>query len=121
MNRKPRLIARRDVVILDFSDRRERDFDDRTVGTEHFDARGSKRLSGFHTPNRPSDSPPISRDDLYVIFTVQGLKCRECFSYFHFAGSSRPMMRAPRVPMQLRATANDYLAYTKPAYYSSLT
>ena len=77
-------------MILDFGDRRERDFYDRAVGAEHFNARSRKSLSGFHTPNRAPDSPPISRDDLYVILTVKGLKCRECFSYFQFAGPPRP-------------------------------
>lgn len=77
-------------MILDFGDRGEWNFHDRAVGTEHLDAGRGKRLRGFHTPNCPSDSPPISRNNLYVVFAVKGLKCRECFSYFQFAGPPRP-------------------------------
>ena len=99
-------------MVLDFSDRREGNFYNCAVGAEHFDARSSESLSGFHTSNRTPDSPPIGRNDLDVVFPVKGLKCGECFSYFQFCWPPRSIMRAPRVPMQLRATAKDYLAYT---------
>ena len=71
------------VMVFDFGDGRKRDFYDLTVGTLHFDAGGRQGLSGFHTPNCSPDPPPIDRNDLYVVFTVKGLKCGESFGYFH--------------------------------------
>ena len=65
--------ARRGIVILDFGDRGEGNFYDRAVGAEHFDAGSSQSLSGFHTPNRASDSFAVRRNDLDVVLAIQRL------------------------------------------------
>lgn len=70
-------------MVFDFSDGRERNFDDLAVGHLHFDAGGRQCLGGFHTPNRSPDPPPIGCDDLYVVFAVERLQCGERFGYFH--------------------------------------
>jgi hypothetical protein len=67
------LTARDCVMVFDFGDGRKRNFYDLTVGALHFDAGGRQGLSGFHTPNGSPDSPPVDRNDLYVVFAVQGL------------------------------------------------
>lgn len=59
-----------DVVVFDFGDGGEGDFHDAPVRAKHFDARRGQGLSAFHTAHRAPDSPPIGRDDFYVIFPV---------------------------------------------------
>ena len=67
------LTAGEGVVIFDFRDGREGDFYDLAVRTFDFDAGGRQGLSGFHTLNRPPDSPPIGRDDLDVVLAIKRL------------------------------------------------
>jgi len=67
------LAAGGNVMVFDFSDGRERNFYDLAVSTLDFDAGGRQGLSGFHTPNRTPDSPPIGRDDFYVVLAIKGL------------------------------------------------
>jgi hypothetical protein len=61
------------VVVFDFGDGGERNFYDLTVSTFDFDTGGRQSLSGFHALDRPPHSPPIGRDDFYVVFAVKGL------------------------------------------------
>ena len=61
------------VVVFDFGDCWKRNFYDPAIRTKYFDAGGGQCLRAFHTPDRASDSPPISSDDFYVVLAVQGL------------------------------------------------
>lgn len=65
-----RLAAGDCVVVFDFSDGREGNFDYLAVGHFNLDAGGGQCLSGFHTPNRSPDSPPIGCDDFYVVLAI---------------------------------------------------
>lgn len=60
-------------MVFDFCDGREGNFYDLAVGTFNLDAGGRQGLCGFHTSDSSPDSPPIRRNDLYVVFTVKGL------------------------------------------------
>lgn len=73
MPRAATLTADGGVVVFDFGYVWEGDFYDLAVGTFDLDAGGRQCLSGFHTLNRTPDSPPVGRDDLYVVFPVKGL------------------------------------------------
>lgn len=69
----PRKSLLGDVVVFDFGDCWKRNLYDPAVGAKYFDAGGGQGLSAFHTPNRASDSPPISSDDFYVVSAIQRL------------------------------------------------
>jgi hypothetical protein len=72
-NAKLSLFAGDVIVIFDFSDCWERNLYECAIGAKDLDTGRRQGLRAFHTPNSSSDSPPIRRDDLYVVFTVERL------------------------------------------------
>lgn len=75
-------------MVFDFGDRRKRYFDDLTARTFHLDTRSGQSLCGFHAPDDAANAPAVEGDDLNVVFPVERLEGRKCFSDFH--SYSRP-------------------------------
>lgn len=62
------------VVVYDFGDDRERNFDDLAVGALDFDARRGQRLRHLHTVNDATYALAVGRDDLDIVFAVEGFQ-----------------------------------------------
>ena len=76
-------LLRTGVMVFNFGDRRKRYFDDLAVSAFYLDAWGGECLSGFHAPDNASHALAIKSYDLNIVFAVQRLKGRKCFSNFH--------------------------------------
>ena len=71
-------------MVYDFNDRHKRYLDYFTVGALDFDARLGQCLGCLHAAHRSPNARAVVRNYLDVIFTVERLKSRQSFSYFHF-------------------------------------
>lgn len=88
-------------MVFDLGDRRKRYLDDLAVSAFHLHAGSSECLGGFHASDNAAHAQTVNRYDLDIVFAVQRLKCRKCFSNFHdypfskfdFFGGSRPLLK----------------------------
>ena len=71
------------VVIDDFDDRRERDFNDLPVGAFDLNAGRRQRLSRLHAAHDAAHADAIARHDFNVAFAVKRLQRCQSFRHFH--------------------------------------
>src|ERR1044071_3485808 len=71
------------IVVDDFGDDVERDFDDLAVRPLDFDARLGERLRRAQALDRAAHARTVPRYDLDVVLTVERLERRQCFGHFH--------------------------------------
>lgn len=74
------------VVVYDFDDVGEGDFNYLAVGALYFDAGLCQRLRRLHTADDAAHAIAVFRDNLYVVFTVKRLERCKGFGNFHDVG-----------------------------------
>jgi hypothetical protein len=102
-------------VILDLGDRRKRYFDDLAVGAFYLHTWSGECLGGLHASDNAPHALAVNRYDLNIVFPVERLKGRKCFSDFHVYLFSEARLGIQTFPIRLeilhRKTADVYVAY----------
>jgi hypothetical protein len=84
-------------MVFDFGDRGEGYLNDLAISAFYLYARGCECLSGFHAPDDAPHALAINSYNFDIVFAVQRLKSRKCFSDFHdYPSEVRPFRGVER-------------------------